>query len=197
MWFNSHFFSLTAKAKFELHIKFTLFYFELLKRFFTRHFRLNNKIFSSLLAYYNNTFTEKPDFDSGYYKPILDVKSMKNLVETVQEFYLVLGMVFKQLLDRLTEIIAMGHIENLNTSQFSKLRAVFDEVLNFFVSDIKLESNLNSWIVTDKEGVKKSLFNLVSTLSDKFSLLQIQHLKTEYERSKIPDLNQWYLKLFL
>ena len=182
--------STNAKGRFDLNIKFTLFYFELFKRFFTRHFRLNNKILSAIINYYNVSFADKQESD--LYRPVLDVKAMKTLIETVQEFYLALGMIFKHFLDRFTEIIALINIDNINANQFAKLRAVFDEFINYFNSELKIEQNLNSWIVTDKESIRKPILNLVSTLTDKFSMSPIQSLKTDYEKS-----NSYYLFLCL
>ena len=174
---NNH----NAKGKFDLNIKFALFYFELFKRFLTRHFRLNNKILSTIINYYNTSFADKQDAD--LYRPVLDVKSMKTLVETVQEFYLALGMIFKHFLDKFTEIIGMIQVGDINANQFAKLRAVFDEFISYFNNDLKLEKTLNSWIVTDKESIRKPLLNLVATLYDKFSLSPIQSLKIDYEKS--------------
>jgi len=45
-----------------------------------------------------------------------------------------------------------------------------------------VNEKINSWIVTDKDGIKKPLTNLVSTLTDKFSITPIQILKNDYEK---------------
>lgn len=84
----------------------------------------------------------------------------------------------------------MNSVDNINANQFAKLRAVFDEFLHYFNYDLKLEKSLNSWIVSDKESIRKPLLNLVATLTDKFSLSPIQSLKTDYEKS-----NSFYLTL--
>lgn len=173
-----------SSGKFDLNIKFTLFYFELFKRFLSRHLRVNNKILSSLIEYYNMNFAEKEADIVSPNQKVLDVKAMKTLNETVQEFYLAFSMIFKHFVDKFTEIISMNNVEHINITQFAKLRAVFEEILSYFNNELKVNETINSWIKTNKDGIKKPLNNLVSTLTDKFSITPIQILKTDYEKSK-------------
>ena len=174
-----------SSGKFDLNIKFTLFYFELFKRFLSRHLRVNNKILSSLIEYYNLNYAEKEADIVSPNQKVLDVKAMKTLNETVQEFYLAFSMIFKHFVDKFTEIISMNNVEHINITQFAKLRAVFEEILNYFNKDLKVNETINSWIVTNKDAIKKPLNNLVSTLTDKFSITSIQMLKNDYEKRNL------------
>ena len=171
---------------FDLYLKFILFYFEIFKRFLTRHFNLNHKILSSLVAYYNSNFVEKSNQSNGGYSflPVLDNKSMKDLNETVQEFYLTLAMIFKYFNDRLAEVINLRSTDNISVKQFTKLVTVFEYITNYFQGTLQIDEKLNSWIVSDKEGIKKPLLRLVSSLSDKITLSPTQTLIIEIERSK-------------
>lgn len=127
---------------------------------------------------------EKQDQESSPTLQLLDVKSMKNLVETVQEFYLTLGIVLKHFNDKITEIIGMNNVDNISPSQFGKLCTIFDDIIHYFEADLKLIPNLNAWIVSNKEGIKKPLLNLIPSISDKITIAPIQLLKSDYERSK-------------
>jgi len=138
---------------------------------------------SSLIEFYNTNYVEKEGDIISSNQKVLDVKAMKTLNETVQEFYLAFGMIFKHFVDKFTEIISMNNVEHINMNQFAKLRAVFEEILNYFAQDLKVNESINSWIITNKDGIKKPLNNLVSTLTDKFSITPIQILKTDYEKS--------------
>lgn len=160
-----------------------MFYFELYKRFITRQFKLNNKILSALVTHYNQNFVDKQEVDNPQNLPVLDVKAMKYLNETVQEFYLAFSLVLKYFNDRITEIISMNNVEQMTVNQFAKLSAICQEIIHYFDSDLKLHQSLNSWIVTNKETIRKPLLNLASSLADKVSIVPIRNLKIEYERS--------------
>jgi len=181
---------------FELYLKFILFYFEAFKRFLTLHLQLNTTILSALLEFYNDHFVDKNNYNpSSYpYLQILDSKAQKDLHETVQEFYLTLAMIFKYFNDRISEVIQLRNIENISLKQFSKLVAVFEYIMEYFQGTLKLEEKLNSWILSDKDSIKKPLLKLVSTLNDKITLSPLQNLMIELERSNIP--NYFILKYF-
>lgn len=178
-----NFYSTRNAPKFDLNIKFILFYFELYKRFITRQFKLNNKILSALVTHYNQNYAEKQDTENPQNLPVLDVKPMKYLNETVQEFYLAFSLVLKYFNDRITEIISMNNVEQMTVNQFAKLSAICQEILHYFDSDLKLHQSVNSWITTNKESIKKPLMNLASSLADKISIVPIRNLKIEYEKS--------------
>lgn len=119
------------------------------------------------------------------YLQVLDTKSMKNLNETVQEFYLTLAMVFKYFNDRLAEVINLRTTDNITIQQFTKMVHVFEQITDYFHSTLHLEEKLNSWIESDKDSIKKPLQRLVATLSDKITVSPIQSLMIEWQRSKL------------
>jgi len=170
---------------FELYLKFIIFYFETFKRFLAKHLHLNRTILSTLIGFYNDNFVEKNNYNplSYPYLQILDTKSLKDLNETVQEFYLALAMIFKYFNDRLSEVINLRNTENISLKQFAKLVVVFEYIMGYFQETLKLDEKLNSWIVSDKESIKRPLLRLVSTLSDKITLSPLQSLMIEIEKS--------------
>lgn len=173
----------SSPARFDLNIKFTLFYLQIFKRFISRHFKLNNRILTILLNYYNKAYVEKPEQLIDPNTQVLDVKAMKNLNETVQEFYLVLENILKTFSNKIMEIIELNNVAHITVNQFAKLSTVFHEITRYFDSELQLNKNLNSWIVSDKEGIRKPLMNLLSTLSDKINIVTLKTLKIDYERS--------------
>jgi hypothetical protein len=174
-----------SASLFDLHIKFILFYFELFKRFLTRHFELVLRILETLVDHYDKSYVDKASQNDYSDAPVLDVKAMKNLNETVNEFYLTLGMIFKFFNDKMSEIINNYKSDNITIIQFSKLVAIFEEITNYFQNQMRLEERINSWIVTDRESIKKPLLRVVSNLTDKISISPLQNLRVECEKSII------------
>jgi len=176
---------------FDLYLKAIVFYFETFQGFLTMHFNLNSRILSALVEFYSNNFVEKGAHNAaGYsYLPVLDTKSMKDLNETVQEFYLTLAMIFKYFNDRLAEVINLRNNENITLQQFTKLVKVFDHITNYFQNDLQINEKLNSWIVSDKEGIRKPLIKLTSSLSDKITISPTQNLFIQLQRDFI---NQYH-----
>lgn len=176
--------SVQKTLPFELHLKLIIFYFETFKRFIGEHFELNHRILSTLVEYYNHNFVEKGGAPSTSYPytQTLDTKAMKDLNETVQEFYLTLAMIFKYFDDRMTEVINIRSFENISIQQFTQLVGVFERIIDYFHNTLQIEERLNSWIVSDKESIKKPLLRLVSSLSDKITISPIQTLMIEIER---------------
>lgn len=176
---------------FDLYLKMIVFYFETFQRFLTMHFNLNSKILSALVDFYNCNFVEKGSQNTaGYsYLQTLDTKSMKDLNETVQEFYLTLAMIFKYFNDRLAEIIALRNNENMSLQQFTQMVKVFEYITNYFQNDLQLNEKLNSWIVSDKESIRKPLQRLVAGLSDKITISPTQNLFIQLQREFI---NQYH-----
>jgi len=176
---------------FDLYLKAIVFYFETFQRFLTMHFNLNSRILSALVEFYSNNFVEKGAHNAaGYsYLPTLDTKSMKDLNETVQEFYLTLAMIFKYFNDRLAEVISLRNNENITLKQFGKLVKVFDHITNYFQNDLQLNEKLNAWIVSDKESIRKPLLKLTSSLSDKITISPTQNLFIQLQRDFI---NQYH-----
>lgn len=176
-------YSPSSPARFDLNIKFTLFYFQIFKRFISRHFKLNNRILSILINYYNKAYVEKQEQVIDPNVQVLDVKAMKNLNETVQEFYLVIENILKNFSNKIMEIIELNNVAHITINQFSKLNTIFHEITSYFDSELQLNKTLNSWIVSDKEGIRKPLMNLVAGLTDKVNIVTIKTLKIDYERS--------------
>jgi len=169
---------------FDLYLKMIVFYFETFQRFLTMHFNLNSKILSALVDFYNRNFVEKGSQNAGGYSYLqtLDTKSMKDLNETVQEFYLTLAMIFKYFHDRLAEIVALRNNENISLQQFAQMVKVFEYITNYFQNDLQLNEKLNSWVVSDKESIRKPLIRLVSGLSDKITISPTQNLFIQLQR---------------
>jgi len=175
-----------ASTLFDLHIKFILFYFELFKRFISRHFDLVHRVLETLVDHYDKNFAEKVSLNSDVSDlPLLDTKAMKNLNETVNEFYLTLGMIFKYFNDKMSEIINSFKMENINITQFSKLVAIFEEITNYFQNQMRLEERINSWIVTEKDSIRKPLLRVVSNLTDKITISPLQNLRIDCEKNFI------------
>jgi len=161
-----------------------LFYFELFKRFISRHFDLVHRVLETLVDHYDKNFAEKVSLNSDVSDlPLLDTKAMKNLNETVNEFYLTLGMIFKYFNDKMSEIINSFKMENINITQFSKLVAIFEEITNYFQNQMRLEERINSWIVTEKDSIRKPLLRVVSNLTDKITISPLQNLRIDCEKS--------------
>ena len=161
-----------------------MFYFELFKRFISRHFDLVHRVLETLVDHYDKNFAEKVSLNSDVSDlPLLDTKAMKNLNETVNEFYLTLGMIFKYFNDKMSEIINSFKMENINITQFSKLVAIFEEITNYFQNQMRLEERINSWIVTEKDSIRKPLLRVVSNLTDKITISPLQNLRIDCEKS--------------
>jgi hypothetical protein len=134
--------------------------------------------------HYDKNFAEKVSLNSDVSDlPLLDTKAMKNLNETVNEFYLTLGMIFKYFNDKMSEIINSFKMENINITQFSKLVAIFEEITNYFQNQMRLEERINSWIVTEKDSIRKPLLRVVSNLTDKITISPLQNLRIDCEKS--------------
>lgn len=165
---------------FDVNIRFVLFYLELFKRFLHCHFDLIHKILRSLVEYYDTTYPDQTEY-SGI--QVLDQKSMKNLTETVNEFYLTLAMLMKFFNEKMSEIIAMAKIESVSVDQFSKIIQTFEEINKFFQNTMKIDEMLSSWVVTDRETLKKPLNKLISALMEKISISTLQNLRSDIEKS--------------
>ena len=143
-----------------------------------------HRVLETLVDHYDKNFAEKVSLNSDVSDlPLLDTKAMKNLNETVNEFYLTLGMIFKYFNDKMSEIINSFKMENINITQFSKLVAIFEEITNYFQNQMRLEERINSWIVTEKDSIRKPLLRVVSNLTDKITISPLQNLRIDCEKS--------------
>lgn len=169
-------------SPFDLNIRFALFYLELFKRFLVCHFELINKILRNLVEHYDQNYPDQADYPGIQ---ILDQKTLKNLTETVNEFYLTLAMLMKFFNERLSEVISMVKIESGSVDQFSKVIQIFEEINKFFQNTMKIEDILTSWVATSRETLKKPLNKMISSLMEKISLSTLQNLRSDIEKSNI------------
>ena len=161
---------------FDLHIKFVLFYFQLLKRFVQRYFVLGITILSQLIAHYNQNYTEH---EGNNNLRLITEDSYQSLRGTVDEVYSGIALVFKIFNDRMSEIITKQSVENISTHQFSKLNSIFSEITSFYNEELNVSQKLGSWLNTDMHKIKEPLAKLAEAYSERITIAPILNLKTQ------------------